>query len=538
MRSTTLLSLASLVSVCLVASGYGCGGNSSSPGNDGGTGNETSSSSGGSSSGGSSSGSSSGGLPQGDASNDTGDGAMPCTLMPTGDLVLATKTQSVYGITSDNQVLIYDWAGLSLSVVPLAGGAATTIGPANSSQDVIAGSGSAVVLVTGAAQTGYGKLTVWTAANGAKAIGTKTLAGNPGTGALDVSSDGKYVLYTDNATATTADIYVAGTDGSNATKLVTGASVGATCNPVLYFAGDDAVVSYCTEQPDASTTFLATVAAISGPPTWQTTQTFANADGANFVAAHGGTSASSVAFVTSAGMQVEAIGGTTPTVIDANGTNGFFNNAGTSLIYFDKAGNVWTSAIATPAPGQLVAGPILGTLALSPDDKWLEFTKTQDQNTGLLDMYLVSTTASGADGGNAVTTLDGTSDGSNFGDAFTADGSHAIFFTAVNSSGTGNYQSLGLPPSGAAKSVTMTGWVGYATGAAKVAYTDNWVKAMGSFDGWADLHSVDLAGSASPSTIVTSADADFVVTKDKSKIVYSWHACPGAAEGVYSVAAP
>ncbi|HEX8791159.1 MAG TPA: hypothetical protein VF765_09455, partial [Polyangiaceae bacterium] len=206
MRSTTLLSLASLVSVCLVASGYGCGGNSSSPGNDGGTGNETSSSSGGSSSGGSSSGSSSGGLPQGDASNDTGDGAMPCTLMPTGDLVTATKTQSVYSITSDNQILLYDWAGLSLSAVPLAGGAVASIGPFNSAQDFISISGSAVVLVQGATQaTPYGKLTVWTGANGAKAIGTKTLPGTAGSGALDVSSDGKYVLYTDNATATTAD---------------------------------------------------------------------------------------------------------------------------------------------------------------------------------------------------------------------------------------------------------------------------------------------------------------------------------------------
>jgi hypothetical protein len=156
----------------------------------------------------------------------------------------------------------------------------------------------------------------------------------------------------------------------------------------------------------------------------------------------------------------------------------------------------------------------------------------------LTDMYLVSTTPGGADGGNPVTTLDSMTDGANFGDAFTVDSTHAIFYTTVNMSGTGNLMSLALPPAAAAKPVTATGWEGFATKAAKVVYSDNWSMVMGSLQGYADIHSVDLAGTAAPSTVVTSADANFFVTTDRSTILYSWHACPGAAEGIYSIAAP
>lgn len=542
MRSAILLSLASLAGVCLLSTGSGCGSsNSTSPG-DGGTAAETSSgsSSGAGSDSGGSSGSSSGGLPVGDASNDTGDGAMPCTSVPAGKQVLATKTQSVFGVTSDNQVLVLDWAAGSLAAVPLAGGTpATTIGLVNSAQDYIGVAGTVVTLVQTVTQNGYGTLNVWTAANGMKKIGTATYASTPGGGLVDVSSDGKYVVYTDNATATTADIYVAGTDGSNPTKLVTGASVGADCVPSLYFAGDDVVMAYCTSQPDASTAQTATVAAVTGAPGWMTTQTFANGDAADFVSSKATSGGSYVAWVTSAGLQAEQIGGTTPTVIDAKGGNGFFNNAGTSLIYFDAAGDILTSPVATPAPAELVAGPVFGTLALSPDDNWLEFAKSQDSTTGLTDVNMVSTTASGADGGNAVTTLDSMTDGTNFGDPFTVDSTHAVFYSAVNTNnGTGTYNSIGLPPSGMPSKITTTGWVGFASSAAKVVYSDNWASAMGSYQGYADIHSADLSGSAAPTTVVTTADANFYLTSDKSTIVYSWHACSGANEGIYTVAAP
>lgn len=528
MRNAALLSVASLFGVCLVSSGSGCGSSNSSPG-DAGTGNETSSSS---------SGSSSGGTP-GDASGDSADGAQPCTAMPAGTKVVATTTQSVLGVTGDNQVVLYDPTAKSLSAVPVKGGTATTIGPFDNSQDYVAVVGNIVVLAQGGSQSNpAGTLTLWTAAGGAKKIGSATYTGSPGSGVLDVSSDGKYVLYTENATATTADIYVAGTDGSTPMKLVGGTSVGTACSPLLYFVGDDAVVSYCTAQPDpdASTMNVATVAAITGAPTWMTTQTFANGDGANFVVGHAGASGSEVAFVTSAGLQVEAVGAASPTLIDANGVTAMFNNAGTSVIYQDAAGNVWTSPVAAAAPAELVAGAVAQTLALSSDDKWLEFAENFGQGFNS-DMYLVSTTASGADGGNAVTTLDSMTDGGDFGDAFTADNSQALFFTGINMNGTGSYMSLGLPPSGAAKTITMTGWIGYATTAAKVVYSDNWSMA-GNFEGHADIHAVDLAGAAAPTTLVSSADATFYLTADKSTVVYSWHGCPGAAEGIYSIAAP
>jgi hypothetical protein len=154
-------------------------------------------------------------------------------------------------------------------------------------------------------------------------------------------------------------------------------------------------------------------------------------------------------------------------------------------------------------------------------------------------MFLVSTTASGADGGNALTTLDGMVTGANFGDPFTADSKHATFYTAVNASGTGTFMSLDLPPTGTASPVSMTGWEGFAATGAKVVYDDNFMNATGSLNGYADIHSVDLSVTPpAPKTVASQADSFFYMTADKSTIVYSWHACPGANEGIYSAAVP
>lgn len=538
MRSTILLSVASLASVCLVSSGYGCGSsNSTSPG-DGGTGSETSSSSSGA---GSSSGSSSGGLPGGDASGDTGgETGMQCASMPQGMQLVSsgTDTAVVAGITSDGQVLYSDATALTLSAVPVGGGSTTSIGAFNSTQNPLFVVGKVAAYFTGLGSSApqYGPLTVWTSAGGAQKVSTSAYAGQPGGGAFDISADGTLVLFTENATATTADIYVAGTDGKNATKLVTGASWGALCTPYLKFIGDYAVVGYCSSQPDASTSPVATVAAYSAAPNWQTVQTFANADG--FPIFSGNAAGTMISYVNASGMYVETLGGNTPTLIDANGTGGFFTNDGTSVLYFDKTTNIWRSPIATPAPAEVAAGPWLGTLALSSDDKWLELVKAQDSMTLLYDMYLVSTTPE--DGGTPVTTLTNTTNGSNFGDPFTADNSQALFFTPVDSNGVAPFLHLPLPPTATPGTVSMTGWFELATTGTKVVYADNWA-AMPGAGGNVDIKSVDVgATTLAPTTIVSGADANaFYLTADKKTVVYSWNACPGVVTGgVYAIAAP
>jgi hypothetical protein len=537
MRSTILLSVASLAGVCLVSSGYGCGSsNSNSPG-DGGTGGETSS---GGSSGGSS-GSSSGGLPTGDdGGGDTGsETGMPCTSMPKGTQVLASATASIQSVTSDGQVIYYDAPSLTLSAVAVTGGSPTSLGTFNSASGALFTAGKVAAFFTGLTQTtapAYGPLTVYTAAGGPKKVSTSSYYGAPGNGAFDISADGSFVLYTDNATATSADIYVAGTDGSHATKLVSGASWGQFCSPVLRFIGDYAVVGYCTAQPDAGTSPVATIAAYSAAPMWATVQPVANADA--FPVFSGNSQGTMVSFVNASGMYLETLGGTTPTptLVDANGIGGLFTHDGTSVLFFDQSRNLWRSPVATPAPVEVAAGPWIGTLALSSDDKWLELAKAQDSSTGWTDMYLVSTTPVAGDAGGSVTTLTSMTNGANFFDAFTADNSQALFFTPIDTNGVAPFLHLPLPPTGAPATVSMTGWVEFPTTGTKVVYSDNW--AMGCSGGCADIKGVDVATTAAPTTLVTKADANFFVTADKKTVVYSWNACTGVTGGIYSIPAP
>jgi hypothetical protein len=117
--------------------------------------------------------------------------------------VLATKTQSVLGVTSDGQIVIYDPTAKSLSAVALAGGTAATIGPFDNSADTLAIVGNIVVLAQGGSMTNpAGTLALWTSAGGAKKVGSATYPGSPGSGALDVSSTAAPTTLVSSADAT------------------------------------------------------------------------------------------------------------------------------------------------------------------------------------------------------------------------------------------------------------------------------------------------------------------------------------------------
>lgn len=542
MRTGLLFSGTALLGLCLVSAFPGCG--SSSNGNKSSTdGGQMGDSSNDSSSGGDD-GSSGDASEAGSSSSSGGDTGTTCTasVMPQGMQVVTSVTDTVQGVTSDGQIVFYDGSTMKLNAVPLAGGTPKVIGPWDKSQNLIFTSNKVALYWNAASQTtsAHGALSVWTAGGGAQALGTQSYFNAPGGGYVDVSADGSLVLYTDNVTAGTVDIYVAGSDGSNKTKIVSAASTGANCRPVVRFAGNTPIVAYCTAQPDAGTTLAATIAAYSGATA---TQTFTTADAFYGFSVgsvtNGGTTTYSVEYVTNAGMYVETVGGTTPTLIDAKGAGGIFTHAGTDVLYFENDGSVWRSSVATPAPGELAKGPFAGTLALSTDDKWLEVFLSQNSTTFFTDMYLLSTTP--ADGGNTPTTLASTTAGANFGDAFTADNSRALFFPNVVMSGSagyvGAYDTLPLPPSGMPKTIAQNVWEEFATSGAKTLYNDNYQSNAG-FAGAADIEAVDLAGTAAKTTLVSQADANFFVTSDKKTIVYSWSACPGAKAGVYTLAAP
>ena len=550
MKTGLLFSGTALLGLCLVSAFPGCG--SSSNGNnasDGGQTGETSTDSSGSSSGGDDGSS-------GDANEESsGDTGVSCTatVMPTGKQIFASSTVTVQGVTSDGQVIFYDGNTQKLNAVAIGGGNPSVMGSWDKSQSVIFTSNKAALYWngTGTQTTNVkGALSIWTASGGNQALGTASFFSAPGAGYVDVSADGSLVIYTDNVTSANADIYVAGTDGSNKVKLVSAASYGTNCRPVVRFAGNTAVVSYCTAQPDAGTTLTANVEAYSSAPTWQTKQSFATGDGfygfslGPIAGGDGGASGYNIAYLTNAGEYVEAIGGTTPTLIDAKGAGGgIFMHNGTDLIYFENDGSVWRSPIATPAPAELATGPYAGSLGLSSDDNWLELYLSVDSTTQFTtDMYLVSTTP-GADGGNAPFTLTNTTKGANFGDAFTADNTHVLFFPNVVMSGSagyvGAYDTFALPPPVGMmpKTIAQNVWEEFATSGAKTLYNDNYASNAG-FAGAADIEAVDLAGTAMATTLVSQADANFFLTADKKTIVYSWSACPGAKDGIYTVAAP
>ncbi|HEX8792144.1 MAG TPA: hypothetical protein VF765_14420 [Polyangiaceae bacterium] len=549
MRTGLLFSGTALIGLCLVSAFPGCGSSSSNgnnPSTDGGNMADTSSDD--SSSGGDDG--SSGDANEESSSSSGGDTGTGCTasVMPKGMQVLASVTDTVQGVTSDGQIIFYDGSTMKLNAVPVGGGTPKVIGPWDKSQSLIFTSNGVALYWNGATQTSspHGALSIWSASGGAQTLGTQSYFSSPnGGGWVDVSADGSLVVYSDNATTGTADIYVAGSDGSNKTKIVSAASIGAACRPVVRFAGNTPVVAYCTAQPDAGTTLNATVAAYSGPPTWQTVQQFTATGFYGFTVAplpggDGGASAYQVEYLDSTGMYVEPLGGTTPTLIDAKSAGGAtFTHSGTDIIYIETDGSVWRSPVATPAPGELAKGPFQGTLALSSDDNWLEVFSQQNMTTFFTDMYLLSTTP--ADGGNTPTTLASMASGANFGDPFTTDNSRAIFFPNVVMSGSagyvGAYDSLTLPPSGMPKTIAQNVWEEFATSGAKTLYNDNYASNAG-FAGAADIESVDLGGTASATTLVSQADANFFLTADKKTIVYSWSACPGAKAGIYTLAAP
>lgn len=548
MKTGLLFSGTALLGLGLVSAFPGCGSSSNgNGGSDAGQMGDTSANDSSSSSGGGDDGSS-----DGNDESSSGDTGVTCTatVMPQGKQILANPTVTVQGVTSDGQVIYYDGTTQKLNAVDIAGGGTpTTLGPWDKSQSLIFTSNKVALYWNGATQStaAHGSLSVYTAAGGMQTLGTQSFFSGVGGGYVDVSADGSLVAYTDNVTTADADIYVAGSDGSNKTKLVSAASVGANCRPIVRFAGNVVVVSYCLAQPDAGTMLTANVEAYSGAPNWQTKQTFASGDGfygfslGPIPAGDAGASGYNIGFLTNAGEYVEALGGTTPTLIDAKGAGGgIFTHSGTDIIYFETDGSVWRSPIATPAPVELATGPYAGSLALSTDDNWLEVFLHQDSTTFFTDMYLLSTTAQ-ADGGNTPFTLTSTSAGANFGDAFTADNSHVLFFPNVVMSGAagyvGNYDTFTLPASGMPKTIAQNVWEEFATTGAKTLYNDNYASNAG-FAGAADIESIDLSTSTAAKTLVSQADANFFLSADKQTIVYSWSACPGAKDGIYALPTP
>ncbi len=484
----------------------------------------------------------------------TSDGGLSCGcgVAPSGTPILKSSTASVQGVIGNTTVLFLDSQAMTLNSVPIAGGTPTSIGPYDNSGLFISGNvvlWSQAPVAASATAPSYGPWLTSVGGAAAKALAPQAYISAVGGGYLDVSSDGSLILYmtTTAAAPTVANIVVSAPDGTGAVTLVpnvtyTSSSTSTLCAPNARFVGNSVIAAYCTGTP--TTQLQATIAQFpvtGGAPT----QTFSTAGFFGFSIDNPKTP-TQISYLTAGGQYVQALTpvNSTPKLIDKDGAGGaYFTADGLSLIYdqfvVNDAGTggtsgLYRSTIATPAPQKIVAGTF-GTLAISPDTNWMVLYENVDSTGTLTDMYLVSTAA-----GSSMQNLCVTPSGAIFGDPFTVDGTQALFFCHVNA-GVGDFDAEKLMTGATVTTVaTASVWDEAALTASKVTYNNNWIQpASNKVFGYADIQAQDLSGTAAATTVVSHADANYYLTADRTKLIYSFSACPSVGTpGIYVIPAP
>jgi hypothetical protein len=484
----------------------------------------------------------SGSGPTDSGSGEGGVGGLPeGGVYPQGTQLVTSGNVVIQGVTSDGYAIYIDTSGASptLSAVSVSGGAPKSIDSYDGSGGV-AVTGSVTVYFNGVSQTtGAGTIGVWTSAHAKQTVSTTGLAAIPGQGSLDVSKDGAHVLFLDNATASTADVTVIDTDGTNKKVLVPGVHLDYTlCPPNIGFAGAYAIVAYCTADPadagapDGGAPATATIATFTGTG-WTTTGSISTAAFTGFTHDSAG---AQVLYGTAGGMQVATLSSGASALIDPAGLGGIFTSDGKSVVYVTSAGAINLAPAAGGTPTTLLATGFKGLYGLSPDDKWLLAYKqvVTDQQTGAQtsDIYLASATAP-----STATALVSSTNAAIYGDSFTADSSHALY-TANVSGAVGDFMAAAVS-GGTPVKLGSTEWINIASTGAKTTFNVNWVSGGQSGQGTADIESVDTSGSAAPTLLVSQADAFYFMTAAKDKIVYSWSYVSGdTRDGIWVLPAP
>lgn len=454
-------------------------------------------------------------------SGDTDSGTVTGTL-------LASGTVSLQGITSDNYVVYADSAG-TVYAVPLTGGTAQTVG-----------TGVARVLVSNKAVFvwgttdgyGFGTLRVWTAANGTKSIGTKSLA--PSTSASYAfytavsSTDGTWAMFTDGGVggvSDRADIKIIKTDGTGLKTIFTqyfvydgtSTSYADNCAPLMGYVGTRFITSHCT--PGTTASFDAS----SVDPTVGTATSLGTGLGAYWSADDAG---SKVALVTSAGsLRLVPMAGGTATIIDSGVANAMFTHDGTYVVYRTSANALKRSPTSSASPSTLIASGVATILSgVSGNDKFMLYSS--GTTAGAYDIRLASTSTAGTG-----TVLYGSSLGEVYGDAFTADSAYALWFQSVAS----DVGTLTTAPTtgGSSFSLGTSTWLNWSGLGSKVVWNDGYSATTTK----ATIRSRDLASlTGTITTIAANADRTFLVTPAKDKIVYTMSG--GSADGLYAAAVP
>jgi hypothetical protein len=484
-------------------------------------------------------------------SSETGSSCGPVT--PHGTQLAASPTLQIDGVTTDGYAIYSDTAAMTVSAVPLAGGAPLRIGPIDATNSVFV-SGK-VVFFEPAMTQGNGittsTLAAWTASGGAASISTSAVQIPPGSasGYAAVSQDGSRILFMETPDGITATLTLATVDGKTKTPLVTNLDVISTgCAPYVLFAGSNAVASFCiisTTSADAgSSSDGGDDGGGGGAPPMLTLSTFTGPTYAQNVL----TTAPQLAFgVDSAGARVLVyqpsglvvypIAGGAGTLIDATGVGAFFTKDGANVIYTSTAPALKRSPVANPAPVTLAPG-LAGLLALSPDESWVLAYKSIGNNGATYDVSLASALTPGTP-----TALAATPTAEIFGDAFTTDSKYAMYFANIDlTTMLGDFY-VAPTAGGTPTKVTSSAWSEAAAAGSKVVVNDNctgcsFTMTTGLTVGTADLHALDVAHPTAIATIASQAYGFFYLNTAKDTVVYSWTCRKDGTGGVYALPVP
>jgi hypothetical protein len=157
-----------------------------------------------------------------------------------------------------------------------------------------------------------------------------------------------------------------------------------------------------------------------------------------------------------------------------------------------------------------------GIDAISPDESRVLFHKVYDSTTFTQDLYLASASAAGTP-----VTISATQDVGLYGDGFTSDSTHFLYFTDLDQDAAGSIQSSPVAGGSPTALTTNKGWVVFAGAAGKVVFNDNWT-AQSSGSSRADLQWVDQAGGTAK-LIATQADDAPSLNQAGDKVIYTYH---------------
>jgi hypothetical protein len=456
-------------------------------------------------------------------------------------------------VTSDDYAIYTDFSSNTLYAQSLtAGSKAITLGTVDTNDFVFVG-GKAVVFGTSAEndQNGPagGAAMVWTsAATAAASLGSNVVLASQFASPMAISSDGSYVVFFDDldSTQTTATIYVAASDGTGKKALESSVDVSYDqCAAQVGYAGAYALAAYCVVgdggvdagEADGGTNFnVATVASFTGTSWTEATlatnvQAAISADtGGTHVVVNGATGTAAVPIGGGSAVTIDPTGGLgsitfSPGVLSSDGSHLAYTTTGQALDY--------AATSTPPSPVQLSpAGTFSDVITFSPDGNWLVGINNVDQNSGLTDLYLAATAA--ADGG--AIGLETTAGSYPLeGQLFTTDSSHVVYFTGLSQSG-GTLNARALTAGATATVLGSNAVTDLATTGAKIVFNGN---AIGTNNGnYADLLGVDTSQTAAPALLVSAADTQFFLNKEKTVIVYTWSYLSGSNAGLWTLAAP